>query len=115
MEQGKQFNGKCHECGEANDHIHLSHDDIRDMQAIGEASRMQGQMEEHMRTTPVDLNDKASLEAHLASHGHLEPAYPHESHEDLKARHDEHHAEMDAGPADEREHHTTMGDSHFHH
>jgi hypothetical protein len=114
MERGQQF-PICSECGEVGNHIHLTRDDVNEMQAISNASRMQGQMDEHMRTAPVELNDAHGLRAHLESSGHWETPHDGMSLEDLQALHDESHAASDSGPADEREPHTTLGTSHFHH
>ena len=114
MDNGQQF-PNCSECGEPGNHIHLSRDDVNEMQAISNASRMQGQMTEHMRTAPVHLKDAHGLRAHLESAGHWETTHPDMSLDDLHALHEESHAASDSGPADEHEPHTTMGDSHFHH
>jgi len=116
MNRGQQFPEEpCEECGGKRDHIHLSEEDIRHMQAIGDASRMQGQMDEHMRTSPISTDDHSALRAHLESSGHWESTHPDMSLEELQAIHDESHSGMDSGPEDEREPHTTLGDSHFHH
>jgi hypothetical protein len=112
MDKGQQW---CDECGKESDHIHISDDNRREMEAIGNASRMQGQMENHMRTAPVHLKDAHGLRAHLESAGHYETTHNEMSLDDLHALHDESHAASDSGPADENEPHTTMGDSHFHH
>jgi hypothetical protein len=112
MDKGNQW---CEECGQESNHIHISEKDRREMEAISNASRMQGQMQEHMRTAPVSLSDKHALRAHLESSAHWETTHDDMSHGDMQDLHDESHAAMEAGPADEREPHTTMGDSHFHH
>lgn len=112
IDKGQQW---CEECGGKDDHIHISEDNRREMQAISNASRMQGQMEQHMRTAPISLKDTHALRAHLESAGHWETTHDDMAHEDLHALHEESHAASDSGPEDEREPHTTMGDSHFHH
>lgn len=112
MDKGGQF---CEDCGGAKDHFHLSQRDVDEMKSISEYSRMQGQMTEHMRTAPVNTNKHAELHAHLMSAGHWEEPPHGMSLSELQAMHDEHHAEMDSGPEDERENHTTIGNSHFHH
>jgi len=112
IDKGQQW---CEECGGKDDHIHITEQDRREMAAIRDASRMQGQMAEHMRTAPISLKDTHALRAHLESAGHYETTHPDMSHEDLHALHEESHAASDSGPEDEREPHTTMGDSHFHH
>ena len=77
---------------------------------------MAGEMDAHLRTAPTDTRDHAALKAHLLSSGHYaHPLDVHEmTHEELQAHHDADHAEMDAGPKDERENYTNLGFEHFH-
>jgi hypothetical protein len=105
----------CWQVGVQDKTIELSPEDIDFYRSISEASRMQGQLQEHMRTAPISTGDHAALRAHLESPGHWEPMHPDATLEELQAVHDEHHSTMDSGPEDEREPHTTMGDQHFHH
>lgn len=107
---------KCKNCGEPADHIHISKEDVASMQAISQASRISGEMDQHMRTAPTDMRDHAALKAHMLSSGHYaHPLDVHDmTHETLKAYHDEDHANMDAGPADEREHYTNFEHEHMH-
>ena len=112
VDKGQQW---CEDCGGKDDHIHITDQDRREMAAIRDASRMQGQMEEHMRTAPISLKDAHGLRAHLESAGHYETTHNEMSLDDLHALHEESHAASDSGPADEHEPHTTMGDDHFHH
>jgi hypothetical protein len=102
MDQGPQF-------------IHLSPEDIAYMKAVSQAGFMSGQMSEHNRTAPVDTSDKHGLRAHLESAGHWESTHDEMNLQDLQALHDESHADNDVAPEDERERHTTVGGSHFHH
>jgi len=106
---------KCWQVGVQKDYIELSRDDVDMMRAIRDQSRMQGQMQEHMRTLPISTDDYHALRAHLESPGHWESIHPDMKLEELQAIHEEHHDTMDSGPEDEREPHTTVEDSHFHH
>ena len=86
-------------------------------EAASQAGQRHAEMDKHLRTAPTDVRDHAALKAHMLSSGHYtHPETVHNmSHEDLKDLHDEDHHSMDSGPADEREHYTTMGFEHFHH
>jgi hypothetical protein len=123
MSKNEEFSqGRTPECPEAScnrpagDHIHLDRSDIDAMEAFSQAGRLHGQIDAHMRTAPTDMRDHAALKAHMLSSGHYaHPLDVHEmSHERLKQFHDEDHANMDAGPADERENYTDFGHEHMH-
>ena len=116
LSMGAQMDcNKCWESGVQKDYIELSPEDVNEMKSISNAARLQGQMDEHMRTAPVHLKDAHALRAHLESTGHYETTHPDMSLEDLQAIHEDSHAESDAGREDEREPHTTMGNNHYHH
>ena len=103
-------------CNRPADHIHLDRSDVDALHAYAQAGRMAGEFDAHMRTAPTDTRDHAALKAHMLSSGHYaHPLDVHEmTHETLKAYHDEDHANMDAGPADERENYTDFGHEHMH-
>lgn len=123
MSRGEEFQqGKARVCPElgcdkpADSHIHLGRSDIDAMEAFSQAGRLHAQVDAHMRTAPTDTRDHAALKAHMLSSGHYaHPLDVHEmDHATLKAYHDEDHANMDAGPADERENYTDFGHEHMH-
>lgn len=122
MSKSEEFSqGHTPECPEAfcnrpADHIHLDRSDIDAMEAFSQAGRLHAQIDVHMRTAPTDVRDHAALKAHMLSSGHYaHPLDVHEmTHETLKAYHDEDHANMDAGPEDERENYTDFGHEHMH-
>jgi len=121
MSRSEEFKNQLPECSEAYcnrpaDHIHLDRADVDGMKAMASAGQMHAEMDKHQRTAPTDTRDHAALKAHMLSSGHYaHPLDVHEvSHAELKALHDEDHATMDAGPADERENYTNMGFEHFH-
>ena len=100
----------------ADTHIHLSRSDVDSMRGMAQAGQMAAEVDKHMRTAPTDTRDHAALKAHMLSSGHYaHPMDVHEmTHDRLKAYHDEDHANMDAGPADERENYTDFGHEHMH-
>lgn len=106
---------QCEQCGGPMDHIHISEETRQHMLDISNAAFMHAQMEDHMRTASTSLKDRDSLAAHLASAGHWAALYGNEDIHTLRKMHDEDHASMDSGPADEREEYTTLGNDHFHH
>lgn len=121
MSRSDEFKSQLPECTEAYcnrpaDHIHLSQSDVDQMEAMSQAGYLHGQMDQHMRTAPTNVEDHESLKAHMLSSGHY--AHPLDvrdmTHETLKAYHDEDHANMDSGPEDEREHYTNLGNEHMH-
>ena len=121
MTRGEEFKDQLPECSEAYcnrpaDHIHLDRSDVDAMQAWSQAGQMSADVSEHMRTAPTDVRDHAALKAHMLSSGHFaHPLDVHEmDHATLKAYHDEDHANMDAGPADERENYTNFEHEHMH-
>jgi hypothetical protein len=123
MSRGEEFyQGKERICPElgcndpADTHIHLSRSDVDALHAYHQAGLLAGQIDTHMRTAPTDVRDHAALKAHMLSSGHYaHPLDVHDmTHEELKAHHDEDHATMNAGPADERENYTDFGHEHMH-
>lgn len=123
MSKSNEFNAGhspiCPELGcndPADTHIHLSRSDVDSMRGMAQAGQMAAEVDKHMRTAPTDTRDHAALKAHMLSSGHYaHPMDVHEmTHERLKAYHDEDHANMDAGPADERENYTDFGHEHMH-
>ena len=116
MSKNEEFS-KCSECGGKGDHIHLSQNDRDAFEAYSSAGARAAEMDAHMRTAPTDVRDHAALKMHMLSSGHY--AHPLDVHEstpqELRAMHNEDHAEMDAGPEDEREKYTSLGFEHFHH
>jgi len=116
MSMGAQMDcNNCWESGVQKDYIELSHEDVREMKSISNAARLQGQMDEHLRTAPINKRDASGLRSHLESLAHIESTHPDMSLADLQAIHDDSHAESDAGREDERIYHTTIGNNHFHH
>jgi len=100
----------------ADSHIHFSQQDIDSFRGWAQAGAMAGAMDHHLRTAPTNVDDHAALQAHMLSSGH----YAHHldvqdmTHKELQAHHEEDHAIMDAGPADERENYTNLGNEHMH-
>lgn len=121
VSRSEEFKGQLPECSEGYcnlpaDHIHLDRSDVDALHAYAQAGRMAGEMDHHMRTAPTDVRDHAALKMHMLSSGHY--AHPLDVHEstpqELRAMHNEDHAEMDAGPEDEREKYTNFGHEHMH-
>lgn len=108
----------CDVCGQSTSdghgHIKFSDSDRAEMRAMYEAAQMRAQMDEHMRTAPVDLNDHASLRAHLESSGHYEQPWNNMSLEELQEMHNDSHSQAEEEYED-ADQYTTLDSSHFHH
>lgn len=117
----QQFgNVNCLDCGKplenGNTHIHLSQEDVAGYKAIYAAAQAHHEKDRIAHYKPFNLKDTAALREHLKSSGHYMHAesVDNTGHEDLLAAHEDDHANMDMGPADEREHHTTLSGHHKH-
>jgi len=110
----------CEEClqplNDGQSHIHLGQEDVDSIKSIRDASMQQADMEEHMRTAPVDLNDHAALLAHLQSSGHYEDTHSNEMDiDELRQIHEDDHKMQEEEYGEDADSHITVDSSHFHH
>jgi hypothetical protein len=116
--------------------VEIPAEDIEMYRAIHEGAKLQHSVESAMEQAPVNLRDEHSLRAHLVSahlmnenhfwrdgtnedHPKMDPidwdaadargGMPPMSHRDLRALHDDDHAEFPEDP------YSTVGHDHFHH
>ena len=110
----------CIDCGKplknGTTHLHLSEDDVNAWKALAAASDAHHKAAHAAHYQPFNVNDTEALRAHLKSPGHyMHPeSVDNTEHEWLTIAHDNDHSDMDEGPEDEREFHTTIGNRHKH-